>query len=70
MNPVGSGLYCGIHNSPACAAELRAEIAGLHFEFLDGIRGREIDVSGAIQEIHRVVIVVNTIENVVVMDCG
>src|SRR6202008_3268172 len=64
---VGSGLDCGINDRSAGSPEFRAEVAGLHLEFLNCVGRRKIDVRRAVQEIDGVVVIVNPVQQVAVV---
>jgi len=57
-----------IDHSPARASELRAEVTGLNFEFLDRVRWRQIGVGRAVQKIDGIVVVVNSVQHVIVVN--
>ena len=56
-----------IDHGSASSTEFRAEVAGLHLEFLNRIRRRQVDVRCAIQEVDRVIVVVDPIQQVAVV---
>ena len=67
MQLVRSRLDGCIHHGGAGASELRAEIGGLNFKFLDRVHRRKHDKVRSIQEIDGVGIVVDAIQHVVVL---
>lgn len=68
VQPVGSRLHYRVQHRAAATAEFGAKAAGLHVELLNGIDGRLHRIRRAIQKIHRVVVMVDAIENIVVID--
>ena len=70
MQLVGTRFDRSIQDRPSGTAKFRAEVAGLYFELLNGIRRWKIHIRCAIQVIHGVVVVVDSVENVVVVDGG
>ena len=67
VETVGAGLDGGVENGGAGAAELGAEVRGLHFEFLNGVDRRKNDEVRAVEEVHGVGVVVDAIEQVIVL---
>ena len=53
--------------APAARPELRAVVAGLHLEFLNGIRRRKDHVVRAVEEVDVVGVVVDAVEQIVVL---
>ncbi len=64
---VRAGLDRGIQNRSARTAELGAEVCGLHPEFLNRVDWGQDDKVRAVQEVDRVGVVVDAIEQVVVL---
>src|SRR5207249_6438340 len=64
---IGARFDCGVQDCGARAGKLRAKASGLNLEFFNGVNGRQNDEVRAIQEVHRVRIVVNAIEQIVVL---
>src|SRR6266480_2199383 len=67
MQFVGALFDRGIENGCPGTAELRAKSRGLYLEFLNRVDRRQHNEVRAVQEVHGVRIVVNTIEQVVVL---
>ncbi len=59
---VRAGFDGGIENGSGGAADFGAVVAGLYFEFLNGIYWRADGVGGAVQEIDEIGVVVYAIE--------
>src|SRR6266550_3595476 len=57
MQLVGTRFDRSIQDRPSSTAKFRAEVAGLYFELLNGIRRWKIHIRCAIQVIHGVVVV-------------
>ena len=64
---VGSRFDAGVENRPVSSAELCAVGVRLHFEFLQGVHGRLNDVTGVIQKIGEVGIVVDAVQQDIVL---
>ncbi len=64
---VGAGLNRGVENCGTGTAMLCAKTGGLNFEFLDCVDWRQNDEIRAVQEIHRVGVVVNAVEQIIVL---
>ena len=64
---VGAGLDDGIHDGAVAAAEFGAVGIGLDFEFGDGIHRRLDDISGAVEDVAQIRIVVDAVEQKVIL---
>ena len=67
VNAVGSGLDGGIQNGARGTAKLSAEICRLHLEFLDRVQRRKDDEVRSVEEVDRVGVVVDAVQQVVVL---
>src|SRR5438309_750790 len=62
-----SRLNSGVQNRSCRASQLRTVVVGFDLEFLNGVHWRFHRVTGPVQEIHEVRIVINPVEKVVVL---
>ena len=67
MQAVGAGFDGGVEDGACGAAQLGAELAGLHLDLRDGVHRRQDDVVGAVEEVDGVGVVVDAVQQVVVL---
>ena len=67
MKRIGARPSGGIQHGCARTSELSAEVRGLHLELLNRIERRQHYIVGAIQKIHGVGVVINSVQQVVVL---
>ena len=67
MQAVGAGFDGGVEDGACGAAQLGAELAGLHLDLRDGVHRRQDDVVGAVEEVDGVGVVVDTVQQVVIL---
>src|SRR5262249_33867378 len=63
---IGAGLDAGVENGAISPSELRAVGIGLHLEFLQSIHGRLNNVTGVVQQIRQIRVIVDAIQQDVV----
>jgi hypothetical protein len=67
VQAVGAGLDGRVQNRAGGTAQFGAEVRRLHLELLDGVQRRQDDEVGAVEEVDRVGVVVDAVEQVVVL---
>ena len=67
MDLVGAGLDDGVHDGAVAAAEFGAVGVGLNLKLGDGVHRRLDHVSGAVEDVAQVRIVVDAVEQEVVL---
>ena len=67
VNLVGAGLDDGVHDGAVAAAEFRAVGIGFDLKLRDGIHRRLHHISGAVQNVAQIRVIVNAVEQEVVL---
>ena len=67
MDVVGAGLNAGVHHSAGRMPEFCAEIARLQVKLGQRVGRGALDISGSIQEVDEVSIVIHTVQNEVIL---
>ena len=67
MDVVGTGLDGGIEHRAGGTAELSAEVGGLDIEFLDRVNRRKNGEVRSVEEVDRVGVIVDAVEQIVVL---
>src|SRR4051812_46615420 len=67
MKLIGARLDRRVEHGSTRATELGTKVRGLNLEFLDGIHRRENDKIRPVEEVHRVEIVTDAVEHLVIL---
>ena len=67
MELICSRLNSGVQNRSCRASQLRTVVVGFDLELLNGVHWRFHRVTGPVKEIHKVRVVINPVEKVVVL---